>query len=225
MSTMVAVQPMVEGLPEAPLRSEVRSEVTPEELLAMSDGGHYELVDGELRERGVGALSNLIALETSALLRNHCRGLDLGWLFGAELGYQCFPWKPRQVRRADVSFIRRERYPLEKIAKDGFTKIGPDLAVEVVSLNDLASKDVEEKVDDYVRAGVRLIWVIYPATRTVYVIRGDGTGYRLRSDDELTGEDVIPGFRCRVSDLFPGPPVAEAAAPDRTADGPEPPQS
>jgi Uma2 family endonuclease len=223
MSTMVAIQPRIEGLPEASPRAEAWTEVTPEELLAMSDGGHYELIDGELRERKVGALSNLIAFRVGKILGNHCDPLDLGWLFAAELGYQCFRWKPRQVRRADLTFIRRERYPLEEIVRDGFTTIAPDLAVEVVSLNDLASKDVEEKVDDFVRAGVKLVWVIYPVTRTVYVIRGDGTGYRLRSGDELTGEDVIPDFRCRVADLFPSPTTGEPAGPGPGV-GPEAPR-
>jgi Uma2 family endonuclease len=224
MSTLVAIQPRIEKPLEVPPRTEARTEVRPEELLAMPDGGHYELIDGELRERNVGALSNLIALRVGRILGNHCDPHDLGWLFAAEHGYQCFPWKPRRVRRADVTFIRRERYPLEEIERDGFTTIAPDLAVEVVSPNDLASKDVEEKVEDYVRAGVSLVWVIYPATRTAYVIRGDGTGYRLRSEDDLTGEDVIPGFRCRVADLFPGPPVAEVAAPGQPEVRPEAPR-
>jgi Uma2 family endonuclease len=224
MSTMVAIQPSVAGLPEASLRTEVRREVTPEELLAMPDGGHYELIDGELRERNVGALSNLVTIRVGTMLENHCRPHDLGWLFSSEQGYQCFPEKPRRVRRADVSFVRRERYSLEEIERDGFMTIAPDLAVEVVSLNDLASKDVEEKVDEYVRAGVKLVWVIYPVTRTMYVIRGGGTGYRLRSEDELNGEDVIPGFRCRVADLFPAPPVGEAVAPGPAGAGPEAPR-
>ncbi len=50
MSTMVATEPEV--MPKA--------EVTPEELLAMPDGGHYELIDGELKERRVSFLSNLV---------------------------------------------------------------------------------------------------------------------------------------------------------------------
>jgi Uma2 family endonuclease len=221
MSTMVAIQPSVAGISEAPFRTEVRREVTPEELLAMPDGGHYELIDGELRERNVGALSNLVTIRVSTMLENHCRPHDLGWLFSSEQGYQCFPEKPRRVRRADVSFIRRERYSLEEIESIGFMTIAPDLAVEVVSRNDLASEDVEEKVDEYILAGVRLVWVVYPVTRTVYVIRGDGTGYRLRSGDELTGEDVIPGFRCRVADLFPASPVAETVVSGQAAAGPE----
>jgi Uma2 family endonuclease len=218
MGMWVAIQPRIEGPLEAPPRTEARTEATPEKPLAMPDGGRYKLIDGELRERNAGAFSNLIAFRVGKILGNHCDPLDLGWLFAADLGYQCFPWKPRQVRRTDVSFIRRERYPLDEIARVGFTKIAPDLAIEVVSPNDLASKDVEEKVVDDVRAGV------YPATRTAYVVRGDGTGYRLRSEDELTGEDVVPGFRCRVADLIPGPPAAESAVPAPPGVHPEAPR-
>ncbi len=211
MSTIVAIQPPAGGLADLPPRDHPRTEVTPEELLAMPDGGHYELIDGELRERNVGALSNLVAFRVGLILGNHCEKHPEGWLFAADQGYQCFPGKPRRIRRADVSYIRRKRYSLAQIERDGFTRIAPDLAVEVVSLNDLASRDVEEKVDEYIRAGVSLVWVVYPTTRTVYVVRGDGTGYRLRADDELTGEDILPGFRCRVSELFPADLAVEPA--------------
>ena len=102
MSTMVATQP--EATP--------KTEVTPEELLAMPDGGHYELIDGELKERRVSVLSNLVALEIGGVLRNHCRQHNSGWIFAAELGYRCFPGNQSKVRRADVTFIRRDRYSL-----------------------------------------------------------------------------------------------------------------
>ena len=202
MSTMVETEPEV--MPSG--------EITPEELLVMPDGGHYELIDGALRERHVSALSNLVASEVSRVLGNHCRELNLGWLFAAEHGYRCFPWKPRLVRRADVSFIRRERYPWDQLSADGYTTIPPDLAVEVVSPNDAVS-DLVEKVGEYLRAGVRLVWIIDPDTRTVQVWRGDKSGTWLEAQDELSGEDIVPGFRCRVADLFPIPPGREAGAP------------
>lgn len=194
MSTMAAIQP--ETTPKA--------EITPEELLAMPDGGHYELIDGELRERNVSALSNLVAAEVNRRVGNHCQAYSLGWSFAAEHGYQCFPWKPGKVRRADFTFIRRERYSLEQLSEDGFTRIPPDLAVEVVSPNDYVY-ELENKVEEYIRAGVKLVWVVNPVTHIVDVLRGDGSVSRLRAGDELSGEDVLPGFRCRVDDLFPKP--------------------
>jgi Uma2 family endonuclease len=204
MSTMVATQAEVT----------TKTEVTPEELLAMPDGGHYELIDGELKERRVSVLSNFIALEIGGVLRDHCRQHDSGWLFAAELGYRCFPWKPGKVRRADVTFIRRDRYSLEQLSADGFMTIPPDLAVEVVSPNDGAD-EVEEKVEEYIRAGVKLIWVVYPHIHIVQVHRADGTSGRFRAHDELSGEEVLPGFRCKVEELFPNAPSAEPRSPDR----------
>ena len=94
---------------------------------------------------------------------------------------------------------------------EGYVRFPPDLAVEVVSSNDLAN-GIQEKVEDYLGAGVRLVWVIYPETGVAQVLRADGTTARLTRDDSLDGEDVLPGFRCRLGDLFPPPPPREAGS-------------
>ena len=103
------------------------------------------------------------------------------------------------------------------IAPEGWVKIPPDLAVEVVSPNDSA-EDLEEKLDDYRKAGVPLIWVIYPEARMVKVLRRDGPPRELREDDELSGEDVIPGFRCPLREILPR--RASAGEPPATPAGP-----
>jgi len=77
--------------------------------------------------------------------------------------------------------------------------------VEVISPNDLA-KDLDEKLEDYLRAGVKLIWVINPETRTLQIYYPDGTSRRLHETDEVSGDSVIPGFRCPVAALFPAVP-------------------
>jgi len=59
-------------------------------------------------------------------------------------------------------------------------------------------------VDDYLRAGVKLLWVLYPITRSVWVVRSDGSAARLTEGKELSGEDVVAGFSCRVAELFEG---------------------
>ncbi len=68
---------------------------------------------------------------------------------------------------------------------------------------------LEKKVEDDLRAGVRLVWVMHPETQVAQVIHGDGTGYRLRAQDDLTGQDVILNFRGPVGEWFPK--EAEAA--------------
>ena len=59
------------------------------------------------------------------------------------------------------------------------------------------------KIEEYRQAGVSLIWIIEPVLRIVDVYRKNGLNTRLREGDELLGEDVLPGFRCLVVELFP----------------------
>jgi Uma2 family endonuclease len=178
--------------------------VTPADLLRMPDRKRYELVNGQLVERKMSLWSSYVGGEIHALLRNFCRPKGLGWVLPEGTGYQCFPDEPFKVRKPDTSFIARERMPLARATEEGFITVAPDLAAEVVSPNDIAY-EVEEKVQAFLRAGVRVVWVVIPPTRTVEVHRRDGGGVILREDDELTGDDVIPGFRCRVGDLFVPP--------------------
>lgn len=80
--------------------------------------------------------------------------------------------------------------------------------IEVVSPHDLAW-EVEHKVEEFLRAGVRLLWVLYPATRTILIYRSGSEVTRLSDTDELSGEDIWPGFTCRVSKLFPAGVVSK----------------
>jgi Uma2 family endonuclease len=187
-----------------------KSEYTPEALLAMPDGKCYELVDGQLVERNVSLLSSLVGARIISMLDSFSRPNDLGWVFAQDCGYQCFPDSPRKVRKPDASFIRRDRLPLDQLEDEGYSTMPPDLVAEVVSAGDSAY-DVEARVEEYLSAGVKLVWVVYPPTRTVHIYRLDGSPSKLASTDELTGEDVLPGFRCRVADLFPPTAVSTPA--------------
>src|SRR5437764_13263156 len=108
----------------------------PEDLLRMQDGHRFELIDGRLKERAMGGRSSLVGAEITGLLRDFARAHRAGWVFNSEAGYQCFPHRPRLVRFADASFIRRGRLP-DEAPYEGHTPIAPDLAVEVVSPNDV----------------------------------------------------------------------------------------
>lgn len=156
----------------------------------------------------MGTLALWIGGELFWLIRAYCRDHQLGWVFPNDTGFQGFPESPRTVRKPDVSFVRFGRFPGEQLPP-GWARLAPDLAAEVISPNDLY-EEVDQKIEEYLRAGVRRVWVVVPQTRLVRVYRPDGTSVRLGEDDELDGEDVLPGFRCRVRDLFPQPPAAPA---------------
>ncbi len=172
----------------------------PEELLRMPDGERFELIDGVLKKKPMGAESDSIAIGLGSLLTAFVKAKKLGLTFGAQTGYQCFPNRPKLVRMPDVSFVAKGRLPGDKAPK-GYVPIAPDLAVEVVSPGEFA-EELSEKLADYRSANIRLVWVVSPATRTVLIRRADGTLAELDETGTLTGEDVLPGFTCTVAELF-----------------------
>jgi Uma2 family endonuclease len=178
--------------------------VSPEELLALEDSVAYELVDGRLVERAMGAYSSWVGTKVAHLISSHVEAEGLGGcVMDGEASYQCYEWAPLQVRRPDVSYVATGRLEGD-VPPDGHVQIAPDLAVEVLSPNDNGN-EVQEKVVEYLRAGVRLIWVIYPRTRSAQVFRTGGSGKQLTEEDLLCGEEVLPGFEVMVSELFKAP--------------------
>jgi Uma2 family endonuclease len=173
---------------------------TPEDLLTITDRPMPELVGGQLVERAMGEESDLIATRILLIVGQFVSEHRLGWVHGSQCGYQIFPDDPRKVRIPDVSFTRTERLPPGGPAK-GHARVAPDLVVEVISPNDLAA-DLIARLEDYHAAGVPLLWVVDPATRSVRVERGDGTAARLGPAATIDGGAVLPGFSRVVADFF-----------------------
>ncbi len=188
-----------------------KTTLTPEDLLTMPDGDRYELVDGRLVERNMSLWSSYVAGQVFGLCNDFCRTNPLGWVLPEGTSYQCFPDAPGKVRKADVSFISLDRLSLQQATAEGHISLAPDLAVEVLSPNDLAY-EVDKKVNEYLTAGVCLVWVVNPETRSVTVYRADGSVSKVREQEELSGENVIPGFRCRVAEFFRPPSGSVATA-------------
>jgi Uma2 family endonuclease len=111
-----------------------------------------------------------------------------------------FPDDPDKVRLPDLVFIRKERLTPE-LGTAGFISVPPDLVVEVLSPSDV-SYEVDRRVQDYLSAGVKLVWVVHPQSRSVHVYRPGGQGVILSERDELDGEQVLPGFRLPVREIF-----------------------
>jgi Uma2 family endonuclease len=132
----------------------------------------------------------------------HVRQNRLGKIFMAETGF-LLSRDPDTVRAPDIAFIRKDHLPAE-LPQDAFWPGPPDLAVEVVSPGDTL-RELDEKVQGWLDAGAMLVWVVDPQRRSVGVYRAGRNIKMLTENDELTGEDVLEGFRCRVGEIFANP--------------------
>ena len=181
-----------------------KTSITPDELLNLPDAVDYELVAGELVERHMGSESSAIAAVIGYLLLGFVRPKRLGKVFTTDCGYLIFPNEPTRVRKPDVSFIRAGRLPNDR-APEGYVRIPPDLVVEVLSPGDTAY-EVDQKVNEYLSVGVKLIWVVNPRTRNVRIHRlpNDPLGpiSILNESDMITEESVLSGFNCPVAEFF-----------------------
>lgn len=171
---------------------------TDEEILSLKCEGKVEIVDGELKimtpagleQEDVGAI-------LVAHLVNYVIPRKLGRIYMSQAGFRM---PNGDLRAPDVSFVRTEKLPGGRSPKK-FGHFPPDLAVEILA-EDETPDDYAEKVREYLDWGVTLVWVIDPNTRTVWVHRKGRHPTQLSEDDELDGEDVIPGFRMPVKTLF-----------------------
>ena len=175
--------------------------MTADELLKLPRGRfRYRLVKGELITMSpAGSEHGAIVVNLTVLLGQHVKANKLGIVFGAETGF-IIEENPDTVLAPDVAFISREHIPESGIPKK-YWPGAPDLAVEVLSPGDTA-REVEKKVSQWLAAGARLVWIVNPKRKSVTVHRASGDASTFSETDELDGEDVVPGFRCRVSEIF-----------------------
>jgi Uma2 family endonuclease len=174
--------------------------VTADELLAMPDDGkRYELVQGVLRMMSpAGGRHGRIAQKLLRRLGNQVEQYDLGETFAAETGF-LLKQNPDTVRAPDAAFVSHDR--LGNLADyPGYLPVAPDLAAEVVSPSD-SSSGVEEKVDDWLAAGVTVVLVVDPQTKTIREYRSMQE-IRIHTDGVIDLSDVMTGCELDVSELF-----------------------
>ena len=178
--------------------------MTEEDLFRMPDGGYrYELVEGELRQMPLTGFEHGRSTgNLHALLASHVRANKLGYVLAAETGFIIGRTVDGRVtvRAADISFVSRDRIPARADTRK-YLELAPDLVVETLSPSDTAV-EVEEKIACWLAAGVDCAVVVNPTARTVSVHRSGGAIVRITDNDELDLDDVVSGFRCRVSEIF-----------------------
>lgn len=173
-------------------------QVTVNEFAAMPLEGIWELVDGEpIEMMATGGQSGWISARIASRLEQYVSANRLGWAFSAETGFVLFPDR-ETVRSPDAAVVLADR--MQELPKS-FVPMPPDLAVEVLSPTDRMAEALG-KVGMYLDAGVRLIWLVDPETRTVTVFRPDAVTVALNDGSVLDGDPVLPGFSLAVASVF-----------------------
>lgn len=167
---------------------------------ATDDSTLFEFVDGvRVEKEPVAAYCVALVFELAALLRDFVKPRRLG-LVNTEMLFVLSVEK-KLNRRPDVSFVSKARIQGQLPDQENAWNVIPDLAVEVVSPTN-AADEIEKKVTEYLDAGVRQVWVLYPESRRLYMHRSRKEVSVVGADDLVSGGDLFPGLEFRLGEIF-----------------------
>jgi len=173
--------------------------LTVDDLAVLPDNDkRYELHNGVLVEvAGSKYAQTILAAWLIHLLFNFIQQSGIGVkVSGADGAYVLDRYN---TRLPDVGYMSPDSVARQRL--DEYMIGAPDLAVEVVSPSNTPD-DLRQRVGAYLRAGSRLVWLIYPDSKAADVYRPDADTLTYSINDTLDGGDVLPGFSVKVSEIF-----------------------
>lgn len=183
--------------------------------LPAGDEPLYEVVNGKKVELPpMSIYANWVSLRLAIRLGSHVEANRLGMVVHEAL-FILDPVRDLR-RRPDVAFVSVQRWPLDRLLPEtGDWEVVPDLAVEVISPNDLF-QDVLVKMNEYFRLGVRQVWVVEPVSQQIIVFDSPTQLRGFTAADELDGGALLPGLRLPLASLFERQAEAAPATPAGT---------
>jgi Uma2 family endonuclease len=171
----------------------------------------FELVDGVLVEKVMGYPESLLTVWLIFLLQMFLKENDLGIVAGADGTLRLWP---KLVRIPDISFVLWEKLPGRQVPSEPIPDLIPDLAVEVLSKGNTRG-EMARKLREYFQAGVTLVWLVDPKTRTIRVYTAPDQVVVLTEEDTLDGGAVLPGLTLSLKEIFSRTPQQPAASEKR----------
>lgn len=166
------------------------------------DTDGFELVHGELIPMPPpGQQHGIVCVNAGYMLKGYTKQIGHGVVLGNDAGI-ITEKHPDTVRGADVSLYLHPSW-LGQSAPEGYSDQPPDLIVEVRSPSQSWSI-VVAKVAEFLKMGVKLVWVVDPKARRLTVFSTDREPETFAAENEWDGGAILPGFRCKVADLFEG---------------------
>jgi Uma2 family endonuclease len=157
-----------------------------------------ELIDGVLVEKAMGFVESILAGAILAALREFVVPRNLGHVTGAD---GMMRLAPGLVRIPDVAFLSWNRFANRQLPDSALPELAPDLAVEVLREGN-TEEEIERKRREYFEAGVSLVWIVNPRTRTASVFTSVAECHELSENELLDASPVLPGFRMSLRELF-----------------------
>ena len=171
--------------------------VAAEQEIILDPDKEYEIVNGHPEEKEMaGARHGGVGSRLNRKLGNFVEENGLGEVYGPDTTFLI----GSNLRLPDIAFVSVGRIP-EEGEPEGMWELSPDLAVEVISPNDVYDK-VEDKVWEYFAAGVKQVWLVSLSKRTITVFRSPVDPTVFSEEQELVSEDLLPGFRCPLHQIF-----------------------
>ena len=161
----------------------------------------FEVVGGVKVYKPMSVLAQYVGSRICRKIGNHLDDQGLPDYAITETYVICFDWDPTLKRKPDVAYFRPEQFP-DGLPPVGEAAVPPAWVVEVLSPNDLA-ETLDDKIAEYFRAGVELVWVAQPKTPKITALQPDGTAHVYAAGDTITAAPVLPKFSAKVADLFP----------------------
>jgi Uma2 family endonuclease len=190
-----------EGMTMATAETKLMTAAEFAQWLESKDGRPCELLAGKPIVRPFGGMRHgFVCANVTYFLAEFGHRTGSGFACTNSVGFLTSR-NPDTVRFPDMSFFGNDE-PID--GDEEFEIHPPKLAVEVRDADESA-EEIAWRAKDLAVFGTPLVWVIDPAEKTVFVIRAGKNDRLMQSDQEITGEDVLPDFHCRAADFFAMP--------------------
>ena len=166
--------------------------------LRETEGRIYELIDKTLVEKAMGWQESMLAVVLSQWLNNYLDENDLGLATGADGMTRLFD---ETVRGPDVAFVAWSRLPAGKVPQEPIPDLVPNFVIEVLSISNTRG-EMARKRREFFYAGVELIWMVDPRSRTVAVFSSPESFVVVDDQGTLDGGEVLPGWKVDLAKLF-----------------------
>lgn len=174
--------------------------ISADEVLAHPEWEPCELVRGKVIAMSpAGAWHGSVAAKIITKLSVFNEIHQLGEVFSSETGFIAAR-NPDTVPAPDAMFLSKKRMPSEGISS-AYLSVVPDLAVEVISPSETVF-DAGKKAEEYLVAGVAMVWVVDPRARSARVFHSGRAMLELNESQTLSGEEILPGFQLALKSIF-----------------------